>query len=148
MTLTLRQQKGERLTNAEVDANFEYLDQTKIAQSDLRFAASFFVPESLSENETMAIVVLPRAILLEENLPLSQFFVQVPPQDTNATVDILRNGSTIGSVLFEQNSGNTVIDFQVDVACAAGDRIEFVNRHDNANAGFSGVAITLTGIPQ
>lgn len=89
-------------------------------------------------------MVMPVAIDFEAGLPLTRARALVDPT-SDATFTIKKNGSSIGTIVFEDGSPtNVTITFTSAVSFAAGDLLQ-ITAPGSADATLADISITLVG---
>ncbi len=102
-----------------------------------------FIQGTATDGEVLVVHVFNDPINLVLNLVGSQAFAMVP-SSANASINLQKNGSNIGSIDFA--TGVTVGTFTFDsaVSFAIGDRLSLVNQ-GTADATLADISITVQG---
>lgn len=147
MTLILRRDRPagpeNGLTNDEIDANFEHLENSKASLNDFWFSTSFYIPEEVESGEDLVVISSPRSFTIPENFSDSVFLCLDAPTGDDATINIILNGTVVGSVVFEQNTGSVLSSTISETNVEMGDVLRFINTYDGP--GFSKISITING---
>jgi hypothetical protein len=111
--------------------------------ADLPYDPAMFLPGTRASGALMAQIVFPRAVTFPAGFAGSQGHAQVPAT-ASTTLDVLQNGTSVGSITFGAGSATATFSLAADTAFAPGDRLAIVNQ-DPADATLADLSITLKG---
>lgn len=105
-----------------------------------------FFAGAYTETAMFGAFVAPRPFNLPQNLPNSQAYAFTAPTET-PSIDIQKNGASIGSVNFAAGVNAGTFTFNTETAFAVGDRLTLVNGSESPEeTTMANISIVLRGV--
>lgn len=125
-------QTGEA-RDVDVDASFSIIGSLPTAEENTASDAD--------DDVLLGQYVVLRELIMEAPLTLGRAYLNTPVATGNATLSITKNGTSIGTIFFDEDDNFGVFTFEDDVEFTLGDRLGLVLI---ANDGFAAdLAVTL-----